>query len=197
ELREAVQQHDQRPVAGLDVVQRDVADVGVAVPKLDPVVRRCDGERLDGCCGVHGDLLSGSVFLVMDAGCRRPRSVASVGIPGAYAGAVVRKPGPWAGTRPPACRPGILAGATGDAECQPRSRQPTENGVPMTTQLTTSMNPQFRTIDGLHIRYAGGGSQESTVLLTSPWPESIHAFTSIWATLSEHARLFAVDLPGF
>ena len=35
------------------------------------------------------------------------------------------------------------------------------------------------------------------MLLTSPWPESLYAFAPIWATLAEHARLFAVDLPGF
>jgi pimeloyl-ACP methyl ester carboxylesterase len=57
---------------------------------------------------------------------------------------------------------------------------------------------QFRTVDGVRIRYAdSGGSREPTVLLTSPWPESVYAFAPIWATLSEHARLFAIDLPGF
>ena len=35
------------------------------------------------------------------------------------------------------------------------------------------------------------------MLLTSPWPESMYAFAPMWATLAEHARLFAVDLPGF
>ena len=34
-------------------------------------------------------------------------------------------------------------------------------------------------------------------MLTSPWPESVYAFTPMWASLAEHARLFAVDLPGF
>ena len=68
----------------------------------------------------------------------------------------------------------------------------------MSTLLNTSITPQFRTIDGLRIRYAdSGGSREPTVLLTSPWPESLYAFAPIWATLAEHARLFAVDLPGF
>jgi pimeloyl-ACP methyl ester carboxylesterase len=33
--------------------------------------------------------------------------------------------------------------------------------------------------------------------LTSPWPESVYAFAPMWAPLSQHARLFAVDLPGF
>jgi pimeloyl-ACP methyl ester carboxylesterase len=68
----------------------------------------------------------------------------------------------------------------------------------MRTPHTTSIEPQFRTIDGLTIRYAdSGGSGRPTVLLTSPWPESIYAFAAMWATLAEHARLFAVDLPGF
>jgi pimeloyl-ACP methyl ester carboxylesterase len=68
----------------------------------------------------------------------------------------------------------------------------------MSTSLTTSINSQFRTIDGVKIRYAdSGGSHKSTLLLTSPWPESLYAFALIWTTLAEHARLFAVDLPGF
>src|SRR5262249_40490739 len=66
------------------------------------------------------------------------------------------------------------------------------------TSPNTSITPQFRTIDELRIRYAdSGGSGEQTLLLTSPWPESVYAFAPMWATLAEHARLFAVDLPGF
>jgi pimeloyl-ACP methyl ester carboxylesterase len=57
---------------------------------------------------------------------------------------------------------------------------------------------RFRTVDGVRIRYAdSGGPGEQVVLLTSPWPESVYAFAPIWSSLSEHARLFAVDLPGF
>jgi pimeloyl-ACP methyl ester carboxylesterase len=57
---------------------------------------------------------------------------------------------------------------------------------------------RFRAIDGVRIRYAdSGGSQTPTVVLTSPWPESVYAFAPIWTPLSKHARLFAVDLPGF
>src|SRR5262245_50493486 len=53
-------------------------------------------------------------------------------------------------------------------------------------------------IDRLRIRYAdSGGSKAPVVLLTSPWPESVYAFAPMWATLAEHARLFAIDLPGF
>jgi pimeloyl-ACP methyl ester carboxylesterase len=66
------------------------------------------------------------------------------------------------------------------------------------TSLTTSIEPRFRTIDGVKIRYAdSGGTHERIVLLTSPWPESLYAFAPMWTTLAEHARLFAVDLPGF
>jgi pimeloyl-ACP methyl ester carboxylesterase len=68
----------------------------------------------------------------------------------------------------------------------------------MSASLTRSIEPQFRTIDGLKIRYAdSGGPREQTLLLTSPWPESVYAFASMWDTLAERARLFAIDLPGF
>src|SRR5499427_1844779 len=66
--------------------------------------------------------------------------------------------------------------------------------------MTTTTTPQvrFRTVDGVRIRYAdSGGSHQETLLLTSPWPESVYAFAPIWATLAERARLFAIDLPGF
>ena len=62
----------------------------------------------------------------------------------------------------------------------------------------TAIEPEFRTVDGVRIRYAdSGGPHERTVLLTCPWPESVYAFAPIWSTLAEHARLFAIDLPGF
>ena len=66
--------------------------------------------------------------------------------------------------------------------------------------MSTVIIPQvsFRAIDGVRIRYAdSGGSTKPAVVLTSPWPESVYAFAPMWATLSEHARLFAIDLPGF
>ncbi|MGZ4329666.1 MAG: alpha/beta fold hydrolase [Solirubrobacteraceae bacterium] len=68
----------------------------------------------------------------------------------------------------------------------------------MSTSITASVRPEFRMIDGVRIRYAdSGGSHGPAVLLTSPWPESLYAFAPMWTTLAEHARLFAVDLPGF
>ena len=62
----------------------------------------------------------------------------------------------------------------------------------------TSPQARFRMLDGVRVRYAdSGGTQEQTLLLTSPWPESLYAFAPMWATLAKTARLFAVDLPGF
>jgi pimeloyl-ACP methyl ester carboxylesterase len=62
--------------------------------------------------------------------------------------------------------------------------------------MSTTIIPQvgFRAIDGVRIRFAdSGGSPKPAVVLTSPWPESVYAFAPVWAALSEHARLFAVD----
>src|SRR5262249_36279335 len=66
--------------------------------------------------------------------------------------------------------------------------------------MNTLTTPQvrFRTVDGVRVRYAdSAGSHGPTILLTSPWPESLYAFTPMWDSLSRHARLFALDLPGF
>jgi pimeloyl-ACP methyl ester carboxylesterase len=63
---------------------------------------------------------------------------------------------------------------------------------------STLLDTRFRTLDGVQVRYAdGAGKREPAILLTSAWPESLHAFAPIWWTLSQHARLVAVDLPGF
>jgi pimeloyl-ACP methyl ester carboxylesterase len=63
---------------------------------------------------------------------------------------------------------------------------------------TARIQTRFRTIDGTKVRYAESDPIDGpTILLTSPWPESVHAFTSMWSTLAEHAHLYAIDLPGF
>ena len=56
----------------------------------------------------------------------------------------------------------------------------------------------FRTVDGLRIRSAecGGGAPQS-ILMTSPWPESMYAFAPVWDALARHFHVVAVDLPGF
>ena len=55
----------------------------------------------------------------------------------------------------------------------------------------------WRTIDGLRIRYATKGTGDEKIVLLSPWPESIFAFVSIWAGLTRHFQVLAIDLPGF
>ena len=66
----------------------------------------------------------------------------------------------------------------------------------MSTWLNTSQM-QFRTIDGLAIRFAESEDRDDHALLLSPWPESLLAFEPAWARLAEHTHLVAVDLPGF
>jgi pimeloyl-ACP methyl ester carboxylesterase len=62
----------------------------------------------------------------------------------------------------------------------------------------TSIRPELRVVDGLNIRYAEGqGGEGPPVLLLSPWPESLYAWEAVWNHLEPHARLLAIDLPGF
>jgi pimeloyl-ACP methyl ester carboxylesterase len=63
--------------------------------------------------------------------------------------------------------------------------------------LNGSIQTQFRTIDGLSIRFAESDDHDDQALLLSPWPESVFAFEPTWARLAEHTHLVAVDLPGF
>lgn len=59
------------------------------------------------------------------------------------------------------------------------------------------MRVGFTIVDGLRIRHAESeGPPERTILLTSPWPETLYAFAPIWRTLARRFRLFAIDLPG-
>ncbi|MDX6658396.1 MAG: hypothetical protein QOH62_3189 [Solirubrobacteraceae bacterium] len=62
---------------------------------------------------------------------------------------------------------------------------------------STPIEPRFRTIDGLSIRFAESEQRDDHALLLSPWPESLLAFDPTWARLAEHTHLVAVDLPGF
>jgi pimeloyl-ACP methyl ester carboxylesterase len=67
----------------------------------------------------------------------------------------------------------------------------------VTTRSNTSIQTQFRTIDGLSIRFAESEDRDDHALLLNPWPESLLAFTPTWARLAEHTHLVAIDLPGF
>jgi pimeloyl-ACP methyl ester carboxylesterase len=59
------------------------------------------------------------------------------------------------------------------------------------------IEPRFRTIDGLSIRFAESDERDDHALLLSPWPESLLAFEPTWNRLAAHAHLVAIDLPGF
>jgi pimeloyl-ACP methyl ester carboxylesterase len=67
----------------------------------------------------------------------------------------------------------------------------------VTTWLNAPFEMRFRLIGGLTVRYAAGEERSGQALLLSPWPESLLAFQPIWWSLARHARLVAVDLPGF
>ena len=67
----------------------------------------------------------------------------------------------------------------------------------MTTSSNTSIRMQFRSIDGLSIRFAESKDRSDHALLLNPWPESLLAFEPTWSRLAEHAHLVAIDLPGF
>jgi len=60
-----------------------------------------------------------------------------------------------------------------------------------------AIHPQFRTIDGVSIRFAESDLRDDHALLLSPWPESLYAFEPTWLRLAQHAHLVAIDLPGF
>lgn len=62
------------------------------------------------------------------------------------------------------------------------------------TRIPTST----RTVDGLEIRYAEWNPDgETTVLLLSPWPESLYAWEQLAPRIASVAHVLAVDLPGF
>jgi len=61
-----------------------------------------------------------------------------------------------------------------------------------------SIRPEYRTLEGIRVRYAEGGKADGpVVLLLSPLPQSILCYDPIWDTLGAHCRLVALDLPGF
>ena len=67
----------------------------------------------------------------------------------------------------------------------------------MPVTLNQTIQTQFRTIDGLSIRFAESERAGDDALLLNPWPESLYAFEPTWSRLAAHAHLVAIDLPGF
>ena len=66
-----------------------------------------------------------------------------------------------------------------------------------TVQAQQPFDIEWQTIDGLNVRYASGGKGGESIILLSPWPESIFAFASVWDGLSKQFHVLAIDLPGF
>jgi pimeloyl-ACP methyl ester carboxylesterase len=65
-------------------------------------------------------------------------------------------------------------------------------------EVDFAIRPEYRTIDGVKVRFAEGGKADGPlVLLLSPLPQSILCYEAIWTKLGEHCRLVALDLPGF
>ena len=67
----------------------------------------------------------------------------------------------------------------------------------MTAASNHSIQPRFRTMDGLSIRYAESEGGADHALLLGPWPESLYCYAQTWSRLAERAHLVAIDLPGF
>lgn len=70
--------------------------------------------------------------------------------------------------------------------------------------MNDSTDPELRfqttsaVVDGLTIRYTVQPNPgKDTILLLSPWPESIYAWWPIWPYLAPEHSLATVDLPGF
>ena len=68
----------------------------------------------------------------------------------------------------------------------------------MTTSGVSSITTYFRVCDGVRVRFADSKADaDTTVLLLSPWPESLWAFRRIWDRVAVLGRVIAIDLPGF
>ena len=68
----------------------------------------------------------------------------------------------------------------------------------MASDVTSDIHTQRKRADGLEIRYAeANAGAEPTLLLLSPWPESLFAWEQLWPRLSSAGHVIAIDLPGF
>ena len=108
--------------------------------------------------------------------------------------------------RPAALAAGSMVGAaaattTGHSRCALADAMRARGGLTLagmsTPGRTRQSRCQFRTIDGLTIRFAESEDRDDHALLLSPWPESLFAFEPTWVRLAERTHLVAIDLPGF
>jgi pimeloyl-ACP methyl ester carboxylesterase len=64
--------------------------------------------------------------------------------------------------------------------------------------ITTDIRTHTRKADGVEIRYAEWNADAgTTLLLLSPWPESIYAWEQLLPRLTAAGHVVAIDLPGF
>jgi pimeloyl-ACP methyl ester carboxylesterase len=76
-----------------------------------------------------------------------------------------------------------------------RPQRSLEEGL---TIMTTDIPITTRKADGVEIRFAEcNADAEPTLLLLSPWPETIYAWEQLWSRLSSVGHVLAIDLPGF
>jgi hypothetical protein len=63
--------------------------------------------------------------------------------------------------------------------------------------MSSEVKVGYRAVDGLQIRYADSdGPASQHLVLTSPWPESLHAFDPIWPRLSGTAGCWPSTCPA-
>ena len=68
----------------------------------------------------------------------------------------------------------------------------------MGAEAVSRITSYFRVCDGVRVRFADTQADSKvTVLLLSPWPESLWAFRRIWDPVAAAGRVVAIDLPGF
>ncbi len=64
--------------------------------------------------------------------------------------------------------------------------------------MKTEIHTRTRKADGIEIRYAEwNAGADTTLLLLSPWPESIYAWEQLWPRFTSAGNVLAIDLPGF
>jgi pimeloyl-ACP methyl ester carboxylesterase len=68
----------------------------------------------------------------------------------------------------------------------------------MDVEAVSPITTYFRVCDGVRVRFADSkADSDTTVLLLSPWPETLWAFRRIWGRVAGAGRVVAIDLPGF
>ncbi len=81
---------------------------------------------------------------------------------------------------------------------KPKPSRELKEHVQMKTGADSSITTYFRVSDGVRVRFADNKADaDVTVLLLSPWPESLWAFRRIWHRVAGLGRVVAIDLPGF